>query len=69
MEKFIKKNDTETLRLLKGKGWALNSKSTILGNPGIEINKNNNKLYCTSNKNAELIICNSISVKKLIYIN
>ena len=69
VEKFIEKDDTETLRLLKSKDQALDSKPIILEDPGIETNKDNNKLYYISDNNAELITRNPISVKKLIYIN
>ena len=69
MEKFIKKDNTKILRLLKDKDRALNSEFTTSKDPRIEINKNNNKLYYTSNNNAELITHNSISIKTFIYIN
>ena len=69
MEEFIKKNNTKTLRLLKGKDQVLSLKSTILEDPRIETNKNNNKLYYISNNNTKLITRNSMSIKKLIYIN
>ena len=69
MEKSIKKDNTKTLRLLKGKDQAPNSEPIILEDPGIETNKNNNKLHYISNNNAVLITRNPISVKKLIYIN
>ena len=69
MEKSIKKDNTETLRLLKSKDQALNSESIILEDPRVEINKNNNKLYYISNNNTKLITRNLVSVKKLIYIN
>ena len=44
MEEFIEKDNTKTLRILKDKDWALNSEPTILKDPGIKTNKNNNKL-------------------------
>ena len=69
MEKFIKKDDTKTLRLLKGKDRAPNSEPIISEDPRIETNKDNNKLYYISNNNTKLITCNSISVKTLVYIN
>ena len=69
VEKFIKKDNTKILRLLKDKDWVLNLEPTILENPGIEINKDNNKLHYISNNNTKLITRNPISIKKLIYIN
>ena len=69
MKEFIEKDNTKTLRLLKGKDQVLNLEPTILENPEVETNKNNNKLYYISNNNAKLIARNPISVKKLIYIN
>ena len=69
MEEFIKKDNTKTLRLSKGKDQALNSESIILEDPGVEINKDNNKLHHISNNNAELIARNLVSVKKLMHIN
>ena len=69
MKKSIKKDNTKTLRLLKDKDQALNLKPIILEDFGVEINKNNNKLYYISNNNTKLITCNFISIKKLIYIN
>ena len=69
VKESIKKDNTKTLRLLKGKDQALNLKPIISEDSGVEINKDNNKLYYTSNNNAELITRNLVSVKKLIYIN
>ena len=69
MEESIKKDNTETLKLLKGKNQALNLKPTILENSKVKTNKNNNKLHYTNNNNTKLIARNSISVKKLIHIN
>ena len=69
MEEFIKKDNTEILKLLKHKDRSLNSEPIIIKDPRIETNKNNNKLHYISNNNAELITCNPTSVKKLIYIN
>ena len=39
VEEFIKKDNTKTLKLLKSNNKALNSKLTILEDPGVEINK------------------------------
>ena len=69
VKRFIKKNNTETLRLLKGRDQASNLEPTILEDPEVKTNKDNNKLYYTSNNNAELITYNLVSVKKLMYIN
>ena len=69
MEESIKKDNTKIFKLLKSKDQVLNSEPIILKDPGVKINKNNNKLYYISNNNAKLITCNLVSVKKLIYIN
>ena len=69
VKESIKKDNTETLKLLKSKDQALNLKSIILKDPGVETNKDNNKLHYISNNNAELIARNPASVKKLMHIN
>ena len=69
MKESIKKDNTETLKLLKGKDQALNSESITSEDPGVKTNKNNNKLHYINNNNTELITRNPISVKKLMYIN
>ena len=69
VKKSIKKNNIKTLRSLKGKDQASSSEPTILKDPKIEINKNNNKLYHINNNDTKLIARNPISVKKLMHIN
>ena len=69
VEESIKKDDTKTLRSLKGKDQALNLEPTTSEDPGVETNEDDDELHRTSDDDAELIARNPASVKKLMHVN